>query len=161
MNSQNSIDNFLQSVCRFISTEEKAKDIQDELKDHIYSYIEEYTEDGMSSKDATTMALKQMGDPNSLSKLYKDKLCKANRIMRIISRLLLLFVYIISDFIYFSLGNYDNLQLLCSVILTITIFYPKGKSTTSVGRSAIKVSTYQVNLLNELFKSKNIEPINY
>ncbi|MEG2363205.1 MAG: hypothetical protein RSC26_06845, partial [Terrisporobacter sp.] len=68
---------------------------------------------------------------------------------------------IISDFIYFSLGNYDNLQLLCSVILTITIFYPKGKSTTSVGRSAIKVSTYQVNLLNELFKSKNIEPINY
>ena len=41
---KNSIDLFLQSVCRFVWDDEKAKDIQDELKDHISSYVEEYME---------------------------------------------------------------------------------------------------------------------
>ena len=39
---KNSIDLFLQSVCRFVWDDEKAKDIQDELKDHISSYVEEW-----------------------------------------------------------------------------------------------------------------------
>ena len=42
---KNSIDLFLQSVCRFVWDDEKAKDIQDELKDHISSYVEEYMDD--------------------------------------------------------------------------------------------------------------------
>ena len=33
---KNSIDLFLQSVCRFVWDDEKAKDIQDELKDHTF-----------------------------------------------------------------------------------------------------------------------------
>ena len=45
---KNSIDLFLQSVCRFVWDDEKARDIQDELKDHISSYIEEYMDDGMN-----------------------------------------------------------------------------------------------------------------
>ena len=71
---KNSIDLFLQSVCRFVWDDEKARDIQDELKDHISSYIEEYMDDGMNIDDATNEALKQMGDPNVLSEFYKEKI---------------------------------------------------------------------------------------
>ena len=71
---KNSIDLFLQSVCRFVWDDEKAKDIQDELKDHISSYVEEYMDEGMNIDEATNEALKQMGDPNVLSELYKQKI---------------------------------------------------------------------------------------
>ena len=71
---KNSIDLFLQSVCRFVWDDEKAKDIQDELKDHISSYVEEYMDEGMNIDEATDEALKQMGDPNVLSELYKQKI---------------------------------------------------------------------------------------
>jgi hypothetical protein len=77
---KNTIENFLQSVCRFVSTEERAQDIRDELKDHIDSYIDEYTRDGMNIEDATSKALKQMGDPYTLSTSFKDTISKKNRI---------------------------------------------------------------------------------
>lgn len=118
---KNTIENFLQCACKFISTEEKAKDLQDELRDHIYSYIEEYSEDGMSTEEATTLALKQMGDPNTLSKIYKDKIYKHNKLFRIFSILLLTLIFIFSDFVYFSINNYMTLEGLLSIILTIII----------------------------------------
>ena len=77
---KNAIEKFLQSVCRFVSTEERARDIKDELRDHIDSYIYEYTNDGLSIEDATSKALKQMGDPCTLSSKFKDKISKKNRI---------------------------------------------------------------------------------
>lgn len=116
-----SIESFLQSVCRFISTEEKAKDIQDELRDHICSYVEEYTKDGMNNEDATIMALKQMGDPNILSKMYKEKTYKANRLFRIFSIALISSIFIISDFIYFYINSYNSLEGFLSIILTVII----------------------------------------
>ncbi|WP_419727622.1 permease prefix domain 1-containing protein [Terrisporobacter petrolearius] len=116
----NTIENFLHSACRFISTEEKAKDMKDELKDHIYSYIEEYTEDGMSSNAATNMALKQMGDPDILSKIYKDKIYKYNKLFRIFSLITITFIFIFSDFAYISFNSFNNFQIfLCS---SFTIF---------------------------------------
>lgn len=118
---KNTIEDFLQCACKFISTEEKAKDLQDELRDHIYSYIEEYSEDGMSTEEATTLALKQMGDPNVLSKIYKDKIYKHNKLFRIFSILLLTLIFIFSDFVYFSINNYMTLEGLLSIILTIII----------------------------------------
>lgn len=122
MNKQkNTIENFLQCACKFISTEEKAKDLQDELRDHIYSYIEEYSKDGMSTEEATTLALKQMGDPNTLSKIYKDKIYKHNKLFRIFSILLLTLIFIFSDFVYFSINNYITLEGFLSIILTIII----------------------------------------
>ena len=122
MNKQkNTIENFLQCACKFISTEEKAKDLQDELRDHIYSYIEEYSKDGMSTEEATTLALKQMGDPNTLSKIYKDKIYKHNKLFRIFSILLLTLIFIFSDFVYFSINNYMTLEGFFSIILTIII----------------------------------------
>lgn len=122
MNKQkNTIENFLQCACKFISTEEKAKDLQDELRDHIYSYIEEYSKDGMSTEEATTLALKQMGDPNILSKIYKDKIYKHNKLFRIFSIVLLTLIFICSDFVYFSINNYMTLEGFLSIILTIII----------------------------------------
>ena len=122
MNSgKKSIESFLQSVCRFISTEEKAKDIQDELRDHICSYIEEYTKDGMDNEEATIMALKQMGDPNVLSKMYKEKTYKVNRLFRIFSIALISAIFIISDFVYLYINSYKSLEGILSIIISITI----------------------------------------
>lgn len=117
----NTIENFLQSACRFISTEEKAKDMKDELKDHIYSYIEEYTEDGMSCNAATTMALKQMGDPDTLSKIYKDKIYKYNKLFRIFSLIIITFIFISSDFVYISFNSSSNFEIFQYLALTITV----------------------------------------
>ncbi|WP_434794782.1 hypothetical protein TPDSL_20030 [Terrisporobacter petrolearius] len=117
----NTIENFLQSACRFISTEEKAKDMKDELKDHIYSYIEEYTEDGMSSNAATNMALKQMGDPDILSKIYKDKIYKYNKLFRIFSLIIITSIFIFSDFAYISLNSFNNFQIFLCSSFTILI----------------------------------------
>lgn len=122
MNSgKKSIESFLQSVCRFISTEEKAKDIQDELRDHICSYIEEYTKDGIDNEEATVMALKQMGDPNVLSKMYKEKTYKVNRLFRIFSIALISAIFIISDFVYLYINSYKSLEGILSIIISITI----------------------------------------
>ncbi len=121
ISQKNAIENFLQSTCRFISTEEKAKDLQDELRDHIYSYIEEYTKDGMNEEEATTMALKQMGDPDILSKIYKDKIYKHNKLFRVFSIILLTLIFIFSDFVYFSINNYITLEGFLSIVLTIII----------------------------------------
>lgn len=77
---KNNVDNFLQSVCRFVSTEERAQDIQDELRDHIDSYIDEYIHDGMNIEDATSKALKQMGDPYYLSNNFKENISNNRRI---------------------------------------------------------------------------------
>ena len=107
----NTIENFLQSACRFISTEEKAKDLQDEHRDHIYSYIEEYSKDGMSTDAATTMALKQIGDPDILSKSFRDKIYKHSKSFRIVSIILLTLIFIFSA-----------LEGFLSIILTIIIF---------------------------------------
>lgn len=117
----NTIENFLQSACRFISTEEKAKDMKDELKDHIYSYIEEYTEDGMSCNAATTMALKQMGDPDALSKIYKDKIYKYNKLFRIFSLIIITSIFIFSDFAYISFNSFNNFQIFLCSSFTILI----------------------------------------
>lgn len=103
-----SIEKFLQSVCKFISTEERAKEIQDELKDHIYSYIEEYTENGMSEEEATTIALKQMGDPNALSKMYKDRTCKISRLLHIFAILTLLSISTILEIARGYITNLDS-----------------------------------------------------
>lgn len=117
----NTIENFLQSACRFISTEEKAKDMKDELKDHIYSYIEEYTEDGMSTDTATTMALKQIGDPDILSKIYKDKIYKYNKLFRIFSLIIITSIFIFTDFVYISFNSSSKFEILLYLALTISI----------------------------------------
>lgn len=116
MNMQNnSIENFLQSVCKFIRTEEKAKDIQDELRDHIYSYIEEYTKDGMSTDAAITMALKQMGDPNILSKIYKDKTSKFSRLLHIFLVIIVLSISTFSGLAFSYINNFNNLNMFLSL----------------------------------------------
>lgn len=117
----NTIENFLQSACSFISTEEKAKDMKDELEDHIYSYIEEYTQDGISSNAATNMALKQMGDPDILSKIYKDKIYKYNKLFRIFSLIIITSIFIFSDFAYISLNSFNNFQIFLCSSFTILI----------------------------------------
>lgn len=120
-----SIERFLQSVCKFISTEDKAKEIQDELKDHIYSYIEEYTENGMDEEEATTIALKQMGDPNALSKMYKDKTCKISRLLHIFATLTLLSISTIAGVAQIYIASLDNSNLFYIYSL-ITIFIGVG-----------------------------------
>lgn len=101
---KNTIENFLQSVCRFVSTEERAQDIQDELRDHIDSYIDEYTRDGMDIEDATSKALKQMGDPYTLSTSFKDTISKKNRIF-IASLLGFFMIILLSLDIYAYMAN--------------------------------------------------------
>lgn len=147
MNSgKKSIESFLQSVCRFISTEEKAKDIQDELRDHICSYIEEYTKDGMNNEDATIMALKQMGDPNVLSKMYKEKTYKVNRLLHVFLIILVLSISTFTSIAYIYINSFNNLNMfLISTILTILISLVFGIYTIDI----IKAHKKEIELSKE------------
>lgn len=93
MLQNHSINHFLQSTCRFITTEEHAKEVKDELGDHILNYVEAYTAEGLNENEAVAKALKQMGDPNQLSYLYKELLPSKSRIIcaALLAILLLLF----------------------------------------------------------------------
>ncbi|RDY23462.1 hypothetical protein CHF27_008225 [Romboutsia maritimum] len=101
---RNPIENFLQSVCRFVSTEERAKDIRDELKDHIDSYIDEYTTDGMTIEDATSNALRQMGDPDTLSSNFKDNI-SGNKRLFVVGLIVSCMVIFLSINIYGYMNN--------------------------------------------------------
>ncbi|MGL6108302.1 permease prefix domain 1-containing protein [Romboutsia sp.] len=121
-----SIESFLQSVCRFISTEEKAKEIQDELRDHICSCVEYYTKNGMSTSDATTMALKQMGDPSVLSKIYKDKTSNLNRFLLIFLTVIVLLISAISGIVSIYINSHNDLTLFyiyTIITLAITLYF--------------------------------------
>lgn len=134
---ENTVDKFLQSVCRFVSTEDRAQDIKDELKDHIESYICEYTNDGFSVEEATSKALKQMGDPDTLSTDFKDSISSTNRIFT-----LSLFLFFIISFssitIYAYMNNvYSIIDLVVNIVLVVLYMpiilgpikaYKKGKT---------------------------------
>jgi len=113
---KNSIENFLQSVCRFVSTEERAQDIRDELKDHIDSYIDEYTNDGMTIEDATSNALKQMGDPDALSSNFKDNI-SGNKRLFVVTLIISSMVILSSINIY---GYMNNLYTFSDVFINMT-----------------------------------------
>jgi len=112
---KNSIENFLQSVCRFVSTEERAQDIRDELKDHIDSYIDEYTNDGMTIEDATSNALKQMGDPYALSTSFTDNIYSNKRIF-IVGLIVSFMLMILSVNIY---GYVTNLYKFSDIFINM------------------------------------------
>lgn len=118
----NSIELFLQSVCRFVSTEERARDIRDELQDHISNYIEEYMNKGMSLDEATNEALKQMGDPNMLSELYKEKPYKYKGFLKVFLITVLTFISIFSKAVYDKLNN-SNIIFSCTVLLIFALLY--------------------------------------
>lgn len=123
MNAENkNIQRFLQSACRFISTEERAIEIQDELRDHIYSYIEEYKNDGISEESAVNMALKNMGDPNTLSKSYRDKTYKYKRLFHVFFVILLLSVNAFSMILYDRIAGI-NLSITVFAALFINVFF--------------------------------------
>lgn len=123
MNTQNkSVEKFLQSTCRFISTEERAKDIQDELRDHVSSYIEEFTQEGMDYEQATNMALKQMGDPDVLSKIYK---CESNKSKRLFKAFLIgitLLLYVVAEIVDTYISN-SNVFMSASFLIVMTLCY--------------------------------------
>lgn len=148
MNEENkNIQRFLQSACRFISTEERAIEIQDELRDHIYSYIEEYIEDGMGEEDATNMALKNMGDPNTLSKTYRDKTYRYRRLLHVSLIILLLSINA------FSMIAYDRIN---GTNISITLFF--------IIFINISFGLYTIGLIKTFKKDKElskIEPIFY
>ncbi len=116
---KNSIENFLQSVCRFVSTEERAKDIRDELRDHIDSYIDEYTNDGMTIEAATSSALKQMGDPYNLSTNFKDNNSNKGRIF-MVGLIGLFMLILLSTNIYAYMTNiYTFLEIFINIAFII------------------------------------------
>lgn len=115
---ESTVDKFLQSVCRFVSTEERAQDIKDELKDHIESYIREYTNDGFSVEEATSKALMQMGDPDTLSTGFKDKVSNKNRIFTIS----LFFFFIISLLSMTIYAYINNIYSIVNLLINMAIF---------------------------------------
>lgn len=112
---KSNVDNFLQSVCRFVSTEERAQDIKDELRDHIDSYIDEYTDDGLNIEDATSKALKQMGDPYSLSNNFKENISNNKRIF--IASLTVSFMLIIASVNMY--GYINNLYTFSDIFMNL------------------------------------------
>ncbi|MCR8746861.1 permease prefix domain 1-containing protein [Romboutsia lituseburensis] len=115
---ESTVDKFLQSVCRFVSTEERAQDIKDELKDHIESYICEYTNDGFSIEEATSKALMQMGNPDTLSTDFKDKVSNKNRIFTI--SLFLFFITSLSSMTIYAYIN--NTYSIIDLLVNMAIF---------------------------------------
>ncbi|WP_455543942.1 permease prefix domain 1-containing protein [Intestinibacter sp.] len=112
------IEEFLESACRFVSTEERANDIQDELRDHISNYIEEYREEGMDESSATNEALKQMGDPKILGELYKEKILPKKKWKLIVIGILFIFM---SLFSIYSI-KINNQHYIIPIVLLIVLF---------------------------------------
>lgn len=133
---KNNVENFLQSVCRFVSTEERVQDIRDELRDHIDSYIDEYTHDGMNIEDATSKALKQMGDPYALSTSFKENISNNKRLF-IVGLIVSFMLIFLSVNIYGYLNNlytfsdiFINLVfLICNIPIVVLLIktYKKNK----------------------------------
>ncbi|MDY2736180.1 hypothetical protein, partial [Intestinibacter sp.] len=143
----------------------------------------EYTEEGMSLDEATNEALKQMGDPNMLSELYKEKPYKYKGGLNVFLVTVFTFISIFSKAIYDRLNNFnimDKSIVYKEGIFALNEFIPWGNIQAYRGdklnkkrkdyylldikvkgkilsRRAIKVSSFQVNLIEELFISKNIE----
>lgn len=123
MNTQNkSVEKFLQSTCKFISTEERAKDIQDELRDHVSSYIEEFTQEGMEYEEATNMALKQMGDPDVLSEIYKSESNKSKRLFKSFLIGITLLLYVGAEIVDTYISN-SNVFISASFVIVMTLCY--------------------------------------
>lgn len=141
------INTFLESVCKYITTEERAKEIQDELRDHIYSYIEEYKANGIGEEEAVKMALNNMGDPNALSKNYKDK---GSNFKRALYTFLIIFVLLINSI---SMVLYDKIEgINMYSTLFIIIFVD------------LSFAMYTVDIIKSYKKEKellNIDPIVY
>ncbi len=121
MNTENKlIEDFLQTTCRFITTEERAKDIRDELLDHLENHKASFYSQGFSEEEATKEALKQMGDPCILGKSYKDPLHNRCLLLAGILGIMLLLSTLrpfFSTYHYFSTLNtiMDLLILTCYI----------------------------------------------
>lgn len=154
----NSIELFLQSVCRFVSTEEKAKDIRDELQDHISNYIEEYMDEGMDLNQATNEALKQMGDPSMLSEFYKEEPYSYKRIFKIILVSIFSFTCVFSKFIHDKLNNSNMIVTYILMIIFILCYgyfifeeikLHKMKVQFSIKDPIFYIQNYKASILNE------------
>lgn len=122
---QKLIEDFLQSTCRFITTEERAKDIRDELLDHIESHRASFHSQGLSDEEATKEALKQLGDSQLLSKSYKEPPYNRRLLYAGILALLLLLNIVVPFFStsqhFFILGTIINTLILAGYLPFIII----------------------------------------
>lgn len=74
----NNVDLFLDRVCGNINCTKIHNDVKDELSEHINCLIDEYMSEGMEKEEAEKMALKSMGNPETigekLDKQHKPKI---------------------------------------------------------------------------------------
>lgn len=60
------IEIFIENICNQISSEQAAKETYEEMKDHIETMVEEFTEKGLSEEEAIGKSLYNMGNPRKI-----------------------------------------------------------------------------------------------
>lgn len=132
MNNQDKVEQFLIKVENQIHTENNACDIKDELLDHIESLKADYIESGLSEEEATSKALRQMGDPNEIGYAFTDyegmkkrqliiRFFKLSGIVMLLISFLPAIIQVQDGKVLFSFSEYAS--MLPSLMNLVFIFY--------------------------------------
>lgn len=71
------IESYLHDVCSYIKNKDVHKEIIDEIREHIYEIVDEYTNDGLSEDESINKAIKRLGSASEcgikLNKVHRVK----------------------------------------------------------------------------------------
>ncbi|GAA0076608.1 FtsW/RodA/SpoVE family cell cycle protein [Clostridium sp. CTA-5] len=124
------IENYLQDVCNYIKNKDVHKEVSDEIREHIYEIIDEYTNAGLKENEAINKAIKRIGSAYECG-IKLDKVHKAKPdIISIILALMLAFIGMITMYsikkntIGTDISLLNNISgLLIGSIIAIGIYF--------------------------------------
>ncbi|SHH89334.1 FtsW/RodA/SpoVE family cell cycle protein [Clostridium grantii] len=128
------VSEFLEKVCTEVKYKKIHPELSRELQGHIDELISEYIDKGMSEEEASTKAVKQMGDPfeigKELNNTHKPK-AEWSIIALIIAMIsiggITFFSFYNSNYIYTSLGNYIAYLSLSIILFTACYLFDYTK----------------------------------
>lgn len=113
MEVNEAMEEFIQKVISQVHTEEEAREIREELTDHIESLISDYEENGYRHEAATHKALLQMGDPKEIGYSFTDYQAMKIRKMKLIGSKIFSGILVIGLIIFLmvvSSGESESIQ---------------------------------------------------
>lgn len=120
------VNEYINNVCKLIKNKKVHSEIKEELSGHINDIIEDYLEIGMSLDTATTKALNQMGNVETIGHdLNKAHKANSDWLLLIMTSCLIFFGFLTTAFIQINTltdGYYINPTSKLLVILAFSIF---------------------------------------
>lgn len=71
-----------QIITRLICSEEEKGEIEDEMRDHLYLLVQEYSEEGYSEKEAVEKALQTFGDEKEIEEGFQKSLSPFHKLIQ-------------------------------------------------------------------------------